>query len=35
MSEKLIENSYWVIMGKLLAGEYQRNKDEESLRIKY
>lgn len=32
--EKPIKNSYWVIPGKLLAGEYPRNKDEASSRAK-
>ena len=29
-----IENCYWVVPGKFLAGEYPRNKDEESSRVK-
>lgn len=29
-----IKNCYWVIEGKLLAGEYPRNRDEESLPAK-
>ena len=29
-----IENCYWVIPGKLLAGEYPRNRDEASSRAK-
>lgn len=29
-----IDNCYWVVPGKFLAGEYPRNKDEESSRIK-
>ncbi|MBU1060556.1 MAG: hypothetical protein KJ804_19815 [Proteobacteria bacterium] len=29
-----IANCYWVAPGKLLAGEYPRNKDEESSRVK-
>ena len=28
--ERPIENCYWVLPGKLLAGEYPRNKDESS-----
>lgn len=31
---KPIENCYWVIPGKLLAGEYPRDKDEASSRAK-
>lgn len=27
---KPIENSYWVVPGKFLAGEYPRDYDEES-----
>lgn len=30
MNEKPIENCYWVVPGKLLAGEYPRNTDEPS-----
>lgn len=30
MDEKPIENCYWVVPGRLLAGEYPRNHDEES-----
>ena len=29
-----IENCYWVLPGRLLAGEYPRNKDEESSQLK-
>ncbi len=29
-----IENCYWVVPGKLLAGKYPRDKGEESSRIK-
>ena len=29
-----IENCYWVVPGKLLAGEYPRNLDEASSRVK-
>ncbi len=29
-----IENSYWVLPGKLLAGEYPRNIDDYSSRVK-
>jgi len=29
-----IENCYWVVPGKFLAGEYPRNKDEESSLVK-
>jgi hypothetical protein len=32
--KKPIENSYWVVPGKLLAGEYPRNKDELSSQEK-
>ena len=32
--ERPIENCYWVLPGKLLAGEYPRNKDESSSRPK-
>ena len=31
---KPIDNCYWVVPGKFLAGEYPRNIDEESSRIK-
>ena len=34
MTSKPIENCYWVIPGKLLAGEYPRNIDDESSRAK-
>ena len=34
MITRPIENCYWVILGKLLAGEYPRNVDEESSRPK-
>ena len=30
MTEKPIDNSYWVVPGKLLAGEYPRNLDDAS-----
>ncbi len=30
MTSKPIENCYWVVPGKLLAGEYPRNYDEDS-----
>ena len=30
MLERPIENCYWVVPGKLLAGEYPRNKDDDS-----
>ena len=29
-----IENCYWVVPGKFLAGEYPRNKDEASSKAK-
>ena len=32
--ERPIENCYWVLPGKLLAGEYPRNKDESSSELK-
>ncbi len=32
--EKPIENCYWAVPGKLLAGEYPRNKDEHSSQQK-
>jgi protein-tyrosine phosphatase len=32
--EKPIENCYWVVPGRLLAGEYPRNKDSESSQEK-
>ena len=31
---KPIENCYWVVPGKFLAGEYPRDMDEESSRVK-
>ena len=34
MLTRPIENCYWVVPGKLLAGEYPRNGDEESSRPK-
>ena len=34
MTSRPIENCYWVAPGKLLAGEYPRNLDEESSRDK-
>ena len=34
MTDQPIENCYWVSRGKLLAGEYPRNRDEESSRQK-
>lgn len=34
MPEKPIENSYWVVPGKFLAGEYPRDKAEESSQLK-
>lgn len=32
--KKPIENCYWVVPGKMLAGEYPRDKDEQSSRNK-
>ena len=34
MTLQPIKHCYWVVPGKLLAGEYPRNKDEESSRTK-
>ena len=31
---KPIDHCYWVVPGKLLAGEYPRNKDDKSSRVK-
>jgi len=34
MNRLPIENCYWVVPGKLLAGEYPRDREEESSRVK-
>ena len=34
MTDRPIENCYWVVPGQLLAGEYPRNIDEDSSRSK-